>query len=583
MNKTFAIGLLLIVLSIFMTPVIAQVTDNMVDKADITDKVIEKSNQKLDPNEKINVIVTLNEEVSDKGIEKLKGKVGSFEVKARNWYEVYPNGFAVTVTREQMLNLINDPDVLKVNIDRKVTIQLDTANKWSGTTKARSTSPTGYGVTGDRDGSQYKYSSKDVVIAIVDTGIDAMHKDLNGTNNGGTKKVIGWFDVINGRSTPYDDHGHGTHVASIAAGEGDADTRYKGAAPEAALVGIKVLDNAGSGSDSGIITGVNWAVTNKNKYGIRVMSLSLGGVGSSDGTDPLSLALNNAVDKGIVVTVAAGNAGPQRYTISSPGAAAKAITVGAMADVGPLLSPGVTGDQPLSDNGFYLAPFSSRGPTANNGIKPDVVAPGVEITAAKNTYPNTATLHGGYIAYSGTSMATPFVAGTVALMLDANYSLTPAQVKTMIKKSAEDYGISGCDIDYGCGRLRAFRAIGLANGSMPSADQWVPTHMRFSTYQNDSLFIQKYNVNIKDKRYPFASTMIQVDSRGIWYDPNSDISPGLDLDLRARNPDGTSIVRSLDATGQETLSIAPGVLGIHRVDVEKYIGAGYYTLDISKQ
>lgn len=579
MNKALVIGILLILLSIFMTPVIAQVADNAVDPAG-KDKYGDK---KLDQNEKIDVIVTLNEEVSDKGIEKLKSKVGSFEVKAKGWNEVFPSGFAVTVTRKQMFDLIDDPLVARVDMDRKLTIQLDTANQWSGTTKARSPFPTGYDVTGDRDGSQYRYTTKDVVIAIVDTGIDPMHKDLNGTNNGGTKKVIGWFDVIDGRSSPYDDHGHGTHVASIAAGEGDADTRYKGAAPGAALVGVKVLDGEGSGSDSGVISGVNWVVANKAKYGIRVMSLSLGGSGSSDGTDPLSVALNNAVDKGIVVTVAAGNAGPALYTIASPGAAAKAITVGAMADVGQLLPTSVTGRRPLSDNGFYLATFSSRGPTAKKGIKPDIVAPGVNITAAENTYPNTPAFHGGYIGHSGTSMATPFVAGTVALMLDANYSLTPAMVKTMIRNSAEDYGVSGCDIDYGCGRLRAFRAIGLANGSMPSADQWVPTHLRYSKYQNDSLLVQKYNVSITDRRYPFASTMIQLYARGIWYDPNSEILPGLDLDLRARNPGGADMGASYDSSGQETLSIAPSVLGIHRVDVEKYLGAGYYTLDISKQ
>lgn len=246
--------------------------------------------------------------------------------------------------------------------------------------KVREPFPTGYDVTGDRDNLPYNYTTEDVVIAIVDTGIDAMHMDLNGTNNGGTKKVIGWFDVVYGLSLPYDDNGHGTHVAGIAAGEGDDNPGMKGVAPGAALVGVKVLDQYGSGYISDVITGVNWVVGNKSNYGIRIMSLSLGGSGSSYGDDALSQAINNAFNQGIVVTVAAGNAGPQKYTIGTPGAAANAITVGAMADPGymmkalpPLMSSEVTppshegvvmaGQMALADNGFYLAPFSSRGPT----------------------------------------------------------------------------------------------------------------------------------------------------------------------------------------------------------------------------
>src|SRR3990172_4928472 len=117
-----------------------------------------------------------------------------------------------------------------------------------------------------------------------------------------------------------------------------------------------------------VISGVNWVVQNKALYGIEVMNLSLGSAGCSNGSDSLSLAINSAVSNGIVAAVAAGNSGPKTCTIGSPGAAQNAITVGAMADVGEL--------------GFSIASFSSRGPTADNRIKPDVVAPGVSITAA---------------------------------------------------------------------------------------------------------------------------------------------------------------------------------------------------------
>ncbi len=537
-------------------------------------------------------------------IESLKGKVGSFKVEAKGWDKVYPKGFAATVTKKQMLELLKDPAVARVDIDQKVEIQLETANYWSGATKARAASPTGYGVTGDRDGLPYNYSKTDVVIAIVDTGIDPKHKDLTGLDNGGTSKIIGWYDALytsgySGCSAgiPCDDNGHGTHVASIAAGEGNDNTRYKGVAPGAALVGIKVLTSDGWGYESWIISGVNWGVSYKNTYGIKVMSLSLGGYGSSDGTDPMSVAINTAVNSGIVVTVAAGNAGPARYTIASPGAAANAITVGAIADPGYLLKylPGVssdglapptspekkvipTGAMSLSDNGFYLAPFSSRGPAANNVVKPDVVAPGVNIMAAKADYYSTG-FHGGYWEMSGTSMATPFVAGVAALMLDANYTLTPAQIKSYIRGSAEDYGVTGCDIDYGCGRVRAYNAVGYAaTGSIPAAVQWVPTHTRISAYQNDTTYYQLYNVGIASDSYPFAATMIQVYPRAWGYNENA----GLDLDMEVYDPAYNYVAGRYGMDGQETLSIAPDVLGTHKLYIWKYVGSGYYTLDISE-
>jgi serine protease AprX len=154
------------------------------------------------------------------------------------------------------------------------------------------------------------------------TGIDPHHKDLAG-------KVLGFFDVINGLEEPYDDHGHGTHVASIAAGAGTVNPSLAGVAPGAALVGVKVLSESGSGTLSGVIAGIDWVIENQESLNIRVMNLSLGSSMPSDGTDALSRAVDSAVDAGIVVVVAAGNTGPEEYTIGSPAAAEKAITVAA--------------------------------------------------------------------------------------------------------------------------------------------------------------------------------------------------------------------------------------------------------------
>lgn len=549
------------------------------------DKVQDKINEKKikDPKESIDVIITLKDIATDANIDKVIKKVGNIKINAKGWDEVYPNGFAATVTRKQMEILKEDSMVERVDIDEIQTIMLDTANNWSGATKARSASPTGFGVDGDRNGNKHNYANTDVVIAILDTGIDPKHKDLTGEDNGGTKKIIAWKDVIGGSVTPYDDQGHGSHVASIAAGDGSADPKYKGVAPGAALVGVKVCTSGGSCSMSNVITGINWVVANRVTYGIKIMSLSLGGIGASDGTDPESKALNNAVDKGIAVTVAAGNSGPIKYTIGSPGAAAKVITVGAMADPGYITGTLKTG---LVDNGFYIAPFSSRGPTSDNKVKPDIVAPGVKIMAADNTYPNTATYHGGYLEMSGTSMSTPFTAGVLALMLDANYTRTPAQLKNIIRSTGEDYGTTGCDIDYGCGRLRAYRAVRMAKTGINdgTGDQAVPRHDRYVGYINDSTASKSYSVTITSTGYPYASTLIMTDWSGLvpyWYTAYGLTDAAIDLDLYAKNPSGTTVGSAEGIYRQETVVVRPSTTGTYKSIVDNFLGGGYYTLDIS--
>lgn len=583
MKKTI---LTIMIIAFIVLPVMAEVKEDEVsNNVGVYQKVIKneyiKGNVEENIKEDINVIVTLKNNATDENIEKIDKKIGGIRVNAKGWDNVYTRGFAATMTREQMKILSEDPTVERVDSDEVHTIMLDTANKWSGSAKARAVAPTGFGVDGDRNGNKNLYDKNDVVIAILDTGIDPRHKDLTGENNGGNKKIIGWYDTINGDTTPYDDHGHGTHVTSIAAGDGDNNSLYKGVAPGAALVGIKVCDSSGNCPMSNIITGINWAVANRFKYGIKIMSLSIGGKGSSDGTDPESVALNNAVNLGMVVTVAAGNSGPFKYTISRPAAAANVITVGNMADPGYITGTLSTG---LVDNGFYLAPSSSRGPTADNRVKPDVVAPGVMIMAAANIYPNTGTFHGGYIENTGTSMSTPFVAGVAALMLDMKYTLTPKQIKTMIRDTAEEYGVNGCDIDYGCGRIRAYRAVEYARtGLMPktvAGDQPVPKHLRYSVRMNDLTTLKMYPVNITSKGYPYASTLIMTDWSGIIPSYGENIAH-IDLDLSIKNPSGTSVGTSTGFYRQETVVVRPLSTGIYKTNVDKYLGSGFYVLDIS--
>jgi serine protease AprX len=275
-----------------------------------------------------------------------------------------------------------------------------------------------------------RYTGKGVTIAVVDTGIDP-HPDLEG-------RIIGFRDMVGNRTAPYDDNGHGTHVAGCAAGSGaQSEGRYRGAAPGAQLVGVKVLNKFGSGSMSTMLAGINWVVQNKEMYGIRIMSMSLGAqaqAGCSD--DPLCQAVGRVWQAGIVVVVAAGNEGPGAGSISTPGIHPQVITVGAMDDQGTV----ARGDD-------SLAAFSSRGPTPDGLHKPEILAPGVGITSLRaagsyldKTQPDVR-VGRWYATLSGTSMATPIVSGIVALLLEARPALSPDGVKQALAASAENRGL----------------------------------------------------------------------------------------------------------------------------------------------
>lgn len=456
-------------------------------------------------------------------------------------YDAAFDGFASTLTKAQIELLQHLPGIVRVEYDLPVYATLSTASSSFGVAKAR----TDFGVTGNKDGNLTSYSKNDIVVAVIDTGIDAAHVDLDGG------KVIGWKDYVNSRTTPYDDNGHGTHCSSIAAGSGDGNVNYRGVAYGAALVGVKVLNAAGSGSMSTVDAGINWCISNKATYNIRVISLSLGTSGSSDGTDSTSVAVNNAYSNGIVAVVAAGNSGPARYTIGSPGAAANAITVGAMADTG--------------EKGFYLASFSSRGPTADGRTKPDIASPGVNITAAKANSANQ------YVSYSGTSMATPFTAGTAALMLAANPGLTPAQVKSTITGTAQGWGPAGQDVDYGYGRLQAYEAIKSAGGFTGTGPA-VPTH----AYQTASLTgagdYDNWSLSVTSTAYPLAVTLIM---------PNWTGSSTPDFDLYVYNPSGTQVGSSYGTKRQETVYFTPTATGTYTIKVTSYTGSGTYFFDVS--
>jgi serine protease AprX len=319
------------------------------------------------------------------------------------------------------------PEILGISLDRPVT---GTADAVAATVGARWVQES-LGVDGSGIG-----------VATIDSGVSAAHDDL------APQRIAHFADFVNALPSPYDDYGHGTHVAGIIAGNGyDSGGAKKGLAPGATLVVLKALDATGSGYISNVISAVDYAIANRAAYNIRVINLSVAaGVYESYTTDPLTLAARRAVDAGIVVVAAAGNFGltPQgnaQYSgITAPGNAPWVLTVGASNDMG-------TPDR--SDD--VVAPFSSRGPSAVDGAdKPDLVAPGVNLESTTDpgsalyaTHPNARiwgsvrTASPPYLSLSGTSMAAPVVTGTVALMLQANPALSPGEVKAILRSTAQ--------------------------------------------------------------------------------------------------------------------------------------------------
>ncbi len=296
-------------------------------------------------------------------------------------------------------------------------------------------------------------TGKGTKIAIIDTGIYP-HQDLEG-------RITDFVDFINNREEAYDDNGHGTHCAGDAAGDGYASsTKYMGPAPEADLAGVKVLNSTGSGTLDTIMQGVEWCIRyneNEPDMPIDIISMSLGTPPQEYGEedqDPLVQIVEEAWRSGITVCVAAGNSGPDRQTIASPGLSDRVITIGALDDRD-------TANNRLDDD---VATFSSRGPTIYGEVKPDILAPGVDIVSLRSPYSYIDKLQKSnrvgehYFTMSGTSMATPICAGVVSLMKQYNPDLTPDEIKELLKSGADLWEDENGNI-YGAGYLNAEKSI----------------------------------------------------------------------------------------------------------------------------
>ena len=300
--------------------------------------------------------------------------------------------------------------------------------------------------------NDFGFKGEGTTIAILDTGVDFEHEsldDLDDDPNTYDPKIavdsngmLGFYnantDLEYPDEQPHDSGTHGTHCAGIAAGTGGPSGQYAGVAPQANVVGVIALDG-GSGDEGDLLRAVDWTIQNKDRFSIDVMSLSLGGpltlpVATNNGESAISQALDVAVDSGIVTVVAVGNGNlgiglAHPLTVNYPGDSVRAITVGSVNDE------------------HNREVYSSRGPTGDGRIKPDVMAPGGAIMAAR------ANSGDQYMSQSGTSMATPHVAGVAALMLQANPDVAPTQTTDYVKQILRETSDHKVPLDVDCGEL----------------------------------------------------------------------------------------------------------------------------------
>lgn len=265
---------------------------------------------------------------------------------------------------------------------------------------------------GCEERSCLRYTGRNVGVAIMDTGI-FIHGDLK-------SRVVAFFDTINGRTYPYDDNGHGTHVTGIVAGSGQCSNgKYRGIAPGCHVVGVRILDQRGNGSIGHLLKGVDWVLQNQKRFGIRIVNISVGMFPQVEVKERNALiqGVESLWDEGIVVVAAAGNNGPNPGTITYPGISRKIITVGTVSEQ------------------YAKKQYSGRGPTPFCVMKPEIIAPGLQIISCKNA-------ETGYTMKSGTSMATPVVTGAIGCLLEKRSYMTPMEVKLKLHDSAVSLGLS---------------------------------------------------------------------------------------------------------------------------------------------
>jgi serine protease AprX len=306
--------------------------------------------------------------------------------------------------------IVELPGVVFVELDGRLEIQMNDVKEIHGVDLVwQDTGYTGAGVT----------------MAIIDTGIDGNHSgvdDLDDDNSTHDPKILAFYDAVNNPGLtngsevePYDGNGHGTHCAGITTGTGAPTYEYVGVAPKANLVGVKVLSDEGSGSYAQVMAGMQWTVDKRHEFNIRAASMSLGGPAVSEWTtseqESVNRMANEMMRAGVALFIAAGNAAFSAQ-IGTPGSAEDAITVGAL------------------DKNTAIAIYSSQGPTEEGRIKPNIAFVGSDVMAPD------ANTGDGYVALSGTSMATPGAAGVAVLMFQANPDLSPFDIRNIMQETS---------------------------------------------------------------------------------------------------------------------------------------------------
>ena len=360
----------------------------------------------LDDDGRISVIVDFDHTPTEADQAMLEWEVG-FQTQFRYWLI---DSIAGTVELSRIHNLLELPGVVFIELDGIFEIQMEDVVPAHGVDLVwQDTGYTGAGVT----------------MAIIDTGIDANHSgldDLDDDNSTNDTKVIAFYAAINNPGArngseifPYDDNGHGTHCAGITAGTGAPTFQHVGVAPHANLVGVKVLSGSGSGSFAQVMAGMEWTVEKRHEFNIRAASMSLGGPGPIEWTsaeeESVNRMANEMMRSGVALFIAAGNSAGSA-TIGTPGSAEDVITVGAL------------------DKDTAIAVYSSQGPTEEGRIKPNLAFVGSSVNAPD------ANTGDGYVALSGTSMATPGAAGVGVLMFQANPDLSPFDIRNIMQETS---------------------------------------------------------------------------------------------------------------------------------------------------
>jgi|TARA_B110000902_G_scaffold259881_1_gene331910 hypothetical protein len=349
------------------------------------------------------------------------------------------------------------------------------------------------------------YDGAGSAVAIIDTGIDGAHAsldDLDDDNSTDDPKVIAFYDPVNNPSLtngtevfPYDDQGHGSHCAGTTAGTGAPNYEHIGMAPQAFLVGVKVLDAGGSGSFATVMAGMEWTVENRYKFNIRGASMSLGGPGlaewASSEDDSVNRYANEMMSAGIAIFIAAGNNGVSAQ-IGTPGSAEDAITVGAL------------------DKNSAIAIYSSQGPTEELRVKPNIAYVGSNVmSVAFNSGDQ-------YTAMSGTSMATPGAAGVAALMYQANPDLSPFDIKNIMQETS------------------TYRLCIYMAANEPCAEDFLPKNRQNNVYGHGEVRALEAVYEAAERDYDFDTTLEVTVTTGVGMDSRFHMSPDGSLSYTAQ-------------------------------------------------